>query len=254
MSAHQVRICGEGPPMLLIGGLFVSHAIWDPLIPLLKNDFMLIAPDNRGIVEIPPGPYTTSQMAEDLIHILDELGVDQAHIVGHSLGGAIAQVIALNHPQRVLSLSLCSSFDKLSKKNIFLARANQAMMKMRLPMEGIVRLNIPSLFSKVATPADIDAYINICLKSPRDGFPHQVAACYTHDTSAQLAQINAPTRIIVGENDAVLPPAVSKRLHKGIKDSSLVILPDVGHMLQYEATKALALELQKNVAPIREAE
>lgn len=229
--------------MLLIGGLFVSHAIWDPIIPLLKNDFMLIAPDNRGIAKVPPGPYTTDEMATDLIQILDELGVEKAHIVGHSLGGAIAQMIALNYPQRVLSLFLCSSFDKLSTKNMLLARANQAMMKMRLPMEGIVRLNVPALFSKVAKPADIDAYIGICLNSPRAGFPHQVHACYTHDTSSKLSLIKMPTHIIVGENDAVLSRAIAKRLHAGIPGSKLTIIPHVGHMLQYEAKSQLAEEL-----------
>ncbi|MCH9613397.1 MAG: hypothetical protein SP1CHLAM54_03970 [Chlamydiia bacterium] len=243
MSAHKVRISGEGPPLLLIGGLFVSHAIWDPLIPLLNKDFMVIAPDNRGIAEIPPGPYTTQQMADDLIHILDELGIDQVHVVGHSLGGAIAQILAITHKDRVITLGLCSAFDKLSQKNTFLAKANNAMMKLRLPMEGIIRLNVPALFSNCATPADIDTYIKICMGSPRSGFKHQIHACYTHDTTTRLHEISAPTKIIVGENDAILPPSVSERIHKGIIGSSLTVIPKVGHMLQYEATATLASEL-----------
>ena len=99
---------GEGPPLLLIHGLGYARWGWEPVLPELAERFDVILFDNRGIGEsdAPPGPYTVAEMAGDAVRVLDEAGVERAHVVGTSLGGMIAQELALSHPERVDRLVL----------------------------------------------------------------------------------------------------------------------------------------------------
>ena len=99
---------GAGEPVLLIHGLGYARWGWEPVAEPLAQRFRLLLFDNRGIgeSEIPPGPYTARAMAEDAVSVLDEAGVDSAHVVGTSLGGMVAQELALGWPDRVDRLVL----------------------------------------------------------------------------------------------------------------------------------------------------
>jgi len=99
---------GRGAPLLLIHGLGYARWGWEPVLPGLAERFDVILFDNRGIGEsdAPPGPYTAAEMADDAIQVLDEAGVGRAHVVGTSLGGMVAQELALGHPDRVDRLVL----------------------------------------------------------------------------------------------------------------------------------------------------
>jgi 3-oxoadipate enol-lactonase len=99
---------GQGEPVLLIHGLGYARWGWEPVVAPLAERFRLLLFDNRGIgeSEIPPGPYSARAMAEDAVSVLDEAGVERAHVVGTSLGGMVAQELALSHPERVDRLVL----------------------------------------------------------------------------------------------------------------------------------------------------
>src|SRR5690606_15659298 len=105
------EIHGSGKPLILIAGLGYSHWQWHKMIPLLAEHFQVITFDNRGVgqSEKPAGPYTAQMLAQDTIGLLDELNLEKAVIAGHSMGGFIAQSIALDFPQRVEKLILCST-------------------------------------------------------------------------------------------------------------------------------------------------
>jgi 3-oxoadipate enol-lactonase len=100
---------GDGPPVLLIQGLGYARWGWDPVVPGLAGTFRVLTFDNRGIGESdkPAGPYTAREMAADALQVLDEAGIDRAHVVGASLGGMIAQELAVAEPGRVERLVLC---------------------------------------------------------------------------------------------------------------------------------------------------
>ena len=99
---------GAGPPLLLIQGLGYARWGWEPVVEPLARSFDVILFDNRGIGEsdAPAGPYTAAQMAGDALQVLDEAGVERAHVLGTSLGGMVAQELALAHPERVDKLVL----------------------------------------------------------------------------------------------------------------------------------------------------
>ncbi|HUQ22025.1 MAG TPA: alpha/beta hydrolase, partial [Gaiellaceae bacterium] len=103
---------GEGPPLLLIHGLGYARWGWEPVVEALARSFDVLLFDNRGVgaSDAPPGPYTAAEMAGDAVQVLDEAGVERAHVVGTSLGGMVAQELALGHPDRVGRLVLaCTS-------------------------------------------------------------------------------------------------------------------------------------------------
>src|SRR5438067_11163400 len=104
--AYEAR--GNGEPVLLVHGLAYDRRGWGPLPRLLEEDFRVLLVDNRGVGEsdAPPGPYTVEQLAEDAVAVLDAAGLEQAHILGVSLGGFVAQEIALSRPERVDKLVL----------------------------------------------------------------------------------------------------------------------------------------------------
>ena len=112
-SVRGVRIVweerGSGPPLLLIQGLGYARWSWEPVLPGLAERFRVISFDNRGIGESdkPAGPYTAREMADDALQVLDEAGVERAHVLGASLGGMIAQELAVAAPERVERLVLC---------------------------------------------------------------------------------------------------------------------------------------------------
>jgi len=99
---------GSGPPLLLIQGLGYARWGWEPVVDGLARSFELLLFDNRGIGEsdAPPGPYTVVELADDAAQVLDEAGVERAHVLGTSLGGMVAQELALGRPQRVEKLVL----------------------------------------------------------------------------------------------------------------------------------------------------
>src|SRR4051794_4558328 len=114
-TAGPVRIAweatGSGPPLLLVHGLGYGRWGWEPIVERLAGRFEVVTVDNRGIggSDAPPGPYRTRVMAEDLVKVLDDAGLDRVSVVGTSLGGMIAQELALRHPERVDRLVLAAT-------------------------------------------------------------------------------------------------------------------------------------------------
>ena len=117
--ALYYEIHGAGAPLLLIAGLGSDSSSWGGTVPKLSACFKVITFDNRGVgrSEVPEGGYTVGQMAEDVVRLLDHLNIKKAHILGHSMGGYIAQEIAIGHPERVERLILASTASVSSRRN-----------------------------------------------------------------------------------------------------------------------------------------
>ncbi len=241
------RSVGEGPPVLLIAGNGMEHTTFDEQLVEFSRHFNCIVYDLRGIgaSDTPEDGYTTKAMAVDALALLDALDIPKAQVGGYSLGGAIGQEMAIAAPQRVASLSLYSTFDK---PDPYLRLRYDLLVK-------ILRESSPEMWSMFsAFSAFGENYINAHEADVRAEIERRTArwqgsnppskvgleghyrAILTHDTAARLDRIVAPTWIAVGSDDPVTPVAYSKRLHAGIKGSTLDIFPGRPHrILNFQA-------------------
>jgi 3-oxoadipate enol-lactonase len=232
---------GSGPPLLIIPALSGTGYTLSALEPHFRS----ITFDNRGAGRsaIPPGPYTTRQMADDAVALLDYLGIARAHIFGFSLGGMIAQELALNYPERVDHLVLNAAYARpnLAVVDPWLTMWDQVYAKRIDPTAFnlwlLAQLLTPAFMTQVdlvaAAIAEPDPY-----PATAQGIAGQTAAIRTHDTLERLGQISAPTLVLVGAQDIVTPVVYSEELAKGIRNSTLKVLDPGGHSVVFEYEEA----------------
>ena len=237
---------GVGFPLVLIHGLSDDSTLWAPLIPEFSKHFRTIALDVRGhgYSSKPDAPYSIKLLTEDLFEFLGKLKVSQTHLLGLSMGGAIAQQFALDHMERVHSLILLSTFHYVS------IDLDDTFQDLR---NCLIEDGFSSFFDKavrlVVTPkfvsANVDAIAEIRIRSIQTNCPtaiiHALDACRDFNIRNRISQISLPTLIISGEEDVFTPPQLSEEIHKLIKGSKWKVMSDVGHNLIIpEKTQELA--------------
>ena len=257
---------GSGEPLLLIMGLGAHSLLWIMQRPALAQRYRVISFDNRGSgrSEVPPGPYSTRQMADDAAGLLDHLGIERAHVIGWSMGGMIAQQLALNHPQRVGRLVLLASLAKARAYSLpWLAFGEQARER-GLDRAGLLLWAMPWSYTPafMTQPAMVEFALNQALADPfpitAEGFAGQAAACREHTTSDlidQLPRITAPTLVLVGAEDILTPPEYSREMAQRIPGARLQILERGGHGMPLEYAQAvnealLAFLAERAPAPV----
>lgn len=236
------EIEGEGFPLVLIIGLGADNSIWQLHSDEWRKHFKVVKIDNRGIgfSDKPRGPYTTAGMADDILAVMDHAGIEKAHVLGVSMGGAIAQSLYLAAPGRVASLILVSTWAKLDqfgkmvfhhfKANRAHTTAGEWIETLQLWIWGpkFYETNLQDLLD-VQQGIEENPY-----PQPRIGFEGQCDACIEHDTLGRLGEIKVPTLITVGDKDIFTPMHMSETLHKGISGSELEIFPDCAHVHHWE--------------------
>ena len=227
---------GEGPDVLLIGGLGDTVESWQFQLDGLADRYRLTAFDNRGAARtpLPEGPLSAGAMAEDAGVLLRALAVQSVHVAGFSMGSAIAQELALRHPELVRSLVLVSTYarpDALSRSMFDFWR----WLPEVAPSE---RAFFEAFFTWVYTPrahADglVEQIIEEALAFPHqqsvEAFQAQVDACLGHDTADRLAQIAAPTLVLAGGLDVIFPPRFGRSVAEGIPDARFDVMPGEAH-------------------------
>jgi 3-oxoadipate enol-lactonase len=230
---------GSGDPLILIMGLGASSAAWDPkLVEALACHFSVITFDNRGTgrSDKPDEPYTLPMFAEDAAALLDHLKIGRAHIFGVSMGGMIAQEFALNHPERVRTLTLgCTT---AGGKNAVPAPPESLPIlsapRDGVPPEEVIRRGWPLSYSRSyieSHRADLEAAIPRLLQHPTPPFvfKRQFEATLKLHTYARLKQIKAPTLVVTGADDVLIPARNSELIAAEIPGAQLLIIPGVGH-------------------------
>ena len=228
---------GQGEPLLLIMGLGASTLAWSEQIRTLGREFRLIAFDNRGAgrSDKPAVRYTIALFADDSAGLMDALGIDSAHVYGQSMGGFIAQELALRHPQRVRTLVLASTSCG-GRRAVVASPENLAgigMMNVLSPREAAEK-GLPLLYSAEFIARHHDALVQRSLReaelrSPPDAFGRQVQAAVRHNTFDRLPEIRCPTLVITGDDDKVVPAENSRVLAERIPGAELAVLPGGGH-------------------------
>jgi pimeloyl-ACP methyl ester carboxylesterase len=230
---------GDGPPLLLVMGLGYARWGWDPVVEPLSRRYRVITFDNRGIGESdkPPGPYSARVMAEDAIRVLDEHGVERAHVVGTSLGGMIAQELALGWPGRVDRLVLaCTTPGGLyaaPPPTSFLRLLAEAPVREPLVM---LRRFIENALAPTAPTALVERLYERRLADPPDpvGWQAQAVAGTTYDGYDRVSRIAAPTLVVHGTEDNVVAAANAEILGRLIPNARVELLGGCGHLFFWE--------------------
>jgi 3-oxoadipate enol-lactonase len=245
---------GQGPPILLIIGLGYSSLLWHRTRPTLAQHFRTIALDNRGVglSDVPPGPYSIAAMASDAASVLDAAGVSRAHVFGISMGGMIAQEFALQYPGRTRSLILgCTSpggpqavraerkvADVLFARGMTWAQAREAAL--------------PYIYD-AATPhekIEEDLFVRQqCLPTP-EGYMAQLQAILAWEAYSRLDQITAPTLVIHGNSDALIPPGNARLIAERIPAAKLIMLDRASHLFLTDQTEAAHQEILNSLFPV----
>jgi pimeloyl-ACP methyl ester carboxylesterase len=237
---------GSGPPLLLVPGIPAIANDWASLAEPLSARRHVIAYDNRGSGQssVTPGPYTTAQLAADGVALLDHLGIERADVFGMSMGGMIAQELALGWPERVNKLVLGCTHAGIRHAARPPRETGLAFAMETDDWAERMRALAPHAF---ATGVDGDMLAAFIAKKSNDvqdpaGYRAQIDAVLAHDAYDRLPQIRMPTLIVTGDDDRVIPGASSDVLHERIPGSLLEVIPGAGHLFFIEQPDA-ALEL-----------
>ncbi len=229
----------DAPPLVLIGGWASYRWIWFRQIPVFKKKYKCIVFDNRGAGRSskPDYPYTVEMFAQDTIGLLDALHIDSAHILGISMGGLIAQQIAISYPKKVRSLIIVSSHFG-GPNQIRMDERTMALL-IALPTETISKEQARAMrYRATFTPQFLQENKSVIEQidgwaekypTPLYAQVHQSAATAEFDAETQLNQIHAPTLIVHGDNDLAVPPKNAELIAERISESKLVFIKGGAH-------------------------
>jgi pimeloyl-ACP methyl ester carboxylesterase len=236
---------GDGEPVLLLRGLGGQHRGWDLQRPELARRHRLVLVDNRdaGASDEARGAYGLGDMAGDALGVMDHLGIERFHVVGASMGGAIAQHLALQAPTRVATLVLASTW---SRTDAFLAAvfSGWRLLVERLSPAEFLTVQAPWAFTHrflTSPPPEVTA----AQARWRDGgllpsvgaYQRQVDACLAHDVSGLLPLLQTPALVLVGEDDILTPPRYARAVAAALARAEVVLLPASGHACFLETAK-----------------
>jgi pimeloyl-ACP methyl ester carboxylesterase len=241
---------GEGFPLVLIHGLAGDHSAWTPQLPRLAEQYRTIAFDNRGAGQSTQRdePASTEDLARDTLALMDALAVERAHVVGRSMGGAVAQHMALLAPERVESLVLLASFARLDPLGMRVLTNMREVLEWTGSWAAHARHSVQNFVSADffnERPEDVARIEGLIGGETRlqACYVRQNHACLEHDTVDRLAEIHCPTLIMGGGRDPICSPTATSWLGR-IPDSETVLFEDSSHFFLLEEPERFMTTLE----------
>jgi 3-oxoadipate enol-lactonase len=226
---------GSGHPVLLIMGLGYALDMWHRTRPVLAKHYRIVLFDNRGVgkSDAPPGPYPIAQMAADAAAVLDAAGIESAHVIGVSMGGMIAQELALQYPARVGKLVLgCTACG--GPKAVRAAKEVNDVLFARGAMtpEEAISAAIPFIYDPSTPRERIDEDLAIRRRAIPTGVAYlaQLMGILAWQSYDRLPGLKPPTLVIHGETDRLVPPGNGQLIADIIPGSRLVLIPHASHI------------------------
>lgn len=241
---------GVGKPLVLISGLGYSLWQWHRMVPFLAEHFQVITFDNRGVGQSdrPAGPYTAQMLAADTVDLLNVLDIEKAIILGHSMGGFIAQAMALDFPERLEKLILCST--NFGGPHHIPVTSEAMKVLTDVSSDPLTRFKNGLMVSTApgwaeSNPEILQAWVEWRVENPIEPIPYQaqlaIGLSLLPEAAAfedKLSRILMPTLILFGAHDKVVPPGNADLLAEKIANSKVVIFPNAGHFFPIEIPQA----------------
>jgi aminoacrylate hydrolase len=226
---------GRGEPLLLVPGLSGRGSFWAQQVAAFSRDFRVVVHDHRGTGRSTHSRirYSVEQMADDVVRLMDALGIEAAHLVGHSTGGAIGQILALEHPRRLRSLVLSATwagpdpyFQRLfeSRKGVLLSQGVDAYVR-----ASALFMTPPAWISANDALLTEQHKAALAEAAPVEVTASRIDAILRHDRRERLRDIRVPTLVIVAEDDIITPRFYSDELATRVPGAKLVVLETGGH-------------------------
>lgn len=222
----------EGKPLIFINSLGTDLRIWDDVVANFEDTYRIVRYDKRGhgLSGCPSAPYSIRDHALDLVGLLDRLGIEQAVLVGISVGGMIAQDVAATWPQRVEKLVLCDTAVKIGTPQMWNERINtlraQGMQSLAGPI--LSRWFAPSFAER--QPVAYAGYHNMLTRTPVEGYSGTCEAIRDADLTESTRTIQAPTLVLCGAEDGATPPELVKTLMGILPNGRYAEVANAGHL------------------------
>jgi pimeloyl-ACP methyl ester carboxylesterase len=228
-------------------GLGYTSVMWHRTRPLLSEHFRTVAFDNRGVglSDVPPGPYSIATMASDAALVLDAAGIARAHVFGVSMGGMIAQEFALQYPARTRSLILGCTSPGGPLAVCAESKVADVLFARGMTLEQARVAILPHIYDAETPREKIEEDVSLrqrWLPSPQ-GYMAQLQAIMAWESYSRIAQIAAPTLVIHGKSDALVPPGNGRLIAERIPGAKLVLLDHASHLFLTDQTEASQREI-----------
>lgn len=240
---------GDGEAVVFISGTSLDRTVWGPQIAAFADRYRCFTIDNRDVGESTSAAseYSPRDMAADVDGLLEALDLPAAHVVGHSLGGAVGQELALASPDRVRTLTLIGSWARNDEYTRALFRTWKRLRTTLDPAAFLEAILLTGVGHTFLNTIGMDAMVQLFLAAPNpqtaEGYCRQVDADLAHDTLDRLGKIQPPTLVIAGDEDKIFPPHHARQLAEGI-GCELLVIPGVGHCPALENPAAVNAALE----------
>ncbi|MEV4532909.1 3-oxoadipate enol-lactonase [Asanoa sp. NPDC049518] len=233
MLAYEVHGPLDAPVVLLGSSLGTTGAMWAPQVAALRRQFRVVAFDHRGHggSPVPPGPYALDDLGQDVVALLDHLGLARVHYAGLSLGGMVGMWLAAHASARIDRLALLCTAAHLPPAAGWHDRAATVRAA---GMGAVADAVVARWFTPGCDPADVATFTKALVAIDPEGYAGCCEAIAAMDLRPVLSRITAPTLVIAGEDDPATPPRLLSAIVDAVEGAAFEVLPDAAHLANVE--------------------